>query len=82
MEQEQIYVINEQIRLALIAIISKAVHPNVPFEQVNSLKEHIEGLKPVQIMQGSPQPDVSAERARYAGPDTDGCGEPGEQPLA
>ena len=79
----EIYVIDEQIRQALIAIISKAVHPSVPFEQVSSIKQHLEGMQPVQVMQGPPAQEgaVAHMRGSYTGPDNNGCGDPKEQPL-
>jgi len=84
MEQEQqvVYVIDESMRKALLAIISKAVHPNVSFEQVDVVRKHLEDLKPVQVM-NAPPPQVEPARGplqTYTGPDTDGCGSPHEGP--
>ena len=78
-----IYIIDEQIRQALIAIIGKGVHPNIAFDQVSAIRQHLEELKPVQMIQG-PTAQEGAEahlRNGHAGPDDNGCGYPSKQPL-
>lgn len=44
-----IYVITEQVRQALITVITRAVHPNSSFEQINGILVHLNGLSPVQV---------------------------------
>lgn len=56
-----IYVIDEQVRQALIAIITKAVHPNVSFEQVDTIRRHLEEMKPVQVREGPPEESANSE---------------------
>lgn len=83
MDPEPIYIIDERVRQALISIIAKAVHPNVSFEQVDVIKQHLEKIQPVQVMQGPPAQEgaVAHMCGSYQGPDNNGCGEPGETPL-
>ena len=45
-----IYVIDDPLRQALITIISKAVHPGVPFEQVESIRSRLISMNPVSII--------------------------------
>lgn len=50
MEQTQnLYVITDQVRQALILAIGKAVHPNSSYEQINGIMNHLETLEPVQV---------------------------------
>lgn len=57
---EPIYVINESVRQAVLAIITRAVHPRVPFDQVDAIRIHLANLRPVQVMEGVvPTPGAS-----------------------
>lgn len=60
-QQENIYVIDETIRQAVLAIISKAVHPSISFDQVSAIRSRLEGLKPVRVMEGAPSPEGSTD---------------------
>jgi len=59
--QEPIYVITEPIRQALLAVVVKAIHPTISFDQINSLKEHLISLQPVpgRVTQGPPPQERS-----------------------
>lgn len=74
-ERTDIYVINEQVRQAVITIIERAVHPSVPLDQLNSLLDHLKGLEPVQVLDEKPAP---SSKVTYGGPDNNCCGEPAE----
>lgn len=60
-QQDNIYVIEESVRQALIAIINKAVHPSISFDQIDSIRSHLESLKPVRVMEGIPDSDGSSD---------------------
>ena len=49
---EQIYVVTESLRQALLTIIRKAVHPNVSYEQVATVLTGLATLQPVKVMPG------------------------------
>ena len=52
--QDNIYVINDAVRQAIIAIINKAIHPAISFDQVNAIRSHLEDLRPVKVMEDLP----------------------------
>ena len=61
MSDQNIYVIDEQMRRAILAVITKAVHPNVSFDQVDAIKSHLETLKPALIVDELPSGSEQAE---------------------
>ncbi len=54
-QREDIFVIPDSMRKTILTVLRRATHPSVPFDQVNAVISNLEGLQPVQVLEGLPQ---------------------------
>jgi len=59
---QKVYVISEDVRQAILSIIIKGTHPSISYEQISSVKQYMENLEPVQIMQGQNEDKLNPEK--------------------
>lgn len=76
-QTDQIYVVTESLRQAILTIIRKAVHPNLSYEQVGSVLTGLETLQPVQVMRGVIPDEEPLAPREPSGPRIPGTAEQG-----